>query len=275
MNDPLRVLKKILAPAHDAELFLSVGEPLELVVELLREVQKCRKVRQRLRDIAGIDTAVSPQVFYNLLDIGEIDRVETFTRGLEMNVASLKESRTADDVVSIGNLNTVLRELYRDLDRIRQLMLKDYPNLLLVSDMSPELPEKVRQWIVSIRGLDWKVTGYWLTGWLARSVESEFRAAFPRSEKAHALREVLPVVERELGFYQECPRINGKWAAMGLDVFRILRADALSNVNQNIEELGNGLWNLVYKSPRVKTSLELAGIRFNDARSLFENDRVV
>lgn len=254
---------------------MSAGESLELVIELLREVQKCQKVRQRLMDVAGINAALSPSVFYRLLDITEIDRVETFTRGLEVNVASLKDSRKADDPVTIGNLNSVLRELYRDLDGIRQLMNKEYPDLLLAADVSADSLDKVLQWTSALRGLDWKVTGYGLTGWLARSLESEFRSAFPRSVKAHSLREVLPLVERELGFYRECVRMNGKWSALGLDLFRILRADALGNVNQNLEELGNALWSLVYNSPRAQVSLELAGIRFNDARSLFENDRIV
>lgn len=274
MNDPVRVLKKILAPSCDANLFVSSGDPLETVIDWLREVQKCRKIRRRLQDTAGLDIAVSPAVFHKLLNIREIDTVENVNRSLEMEVVSLKNSRKADDPVSVGNLNTVLRELYRDLEQIRQSIAKDHSILLLAGDMSADLLEKVPQWIASVRGLCWGVTGYLFTGWYARVVESEFHAAFPRSEKAHPLRSTWPLVERELELYQNCLRLNLKWAALGLDLFRILRADALSNVNQNIEEAGNALWNLVYNSPRVKESFNLAGIGFNDVRTLFENERI-
>lgn len=274
MNDPVRVLKKILAPSCDASLFASSGEQLEMVIELLREVQKCRKIRRRLLDTAALDIAVSPAVFYKLLDIREIDTVENVNRSLEMEVVSLKNSRKVDGPVSVGNLNTVLRELYRDLEQMRQSMAKDYSVLLLAGDMSADFLEKVPRWIASVRGLCWGATGYLFTGWCASRVESKFRAAFPRSEKAHPLRSTWPLVERELELYQNCLRLNLKWAALGLDLFRILRADALSNVNQNIEEAGNALWNLVYNSPRVKESFNLAGIGFNDVRTLFENERI-
>lgn len=275
MQDPARVLKKILSPACDVEPFASSGEPLETLIELLRVVQKCRKIRHWLLDTAGINIAVSPAIFYKLLDIQEIDKIENTTRDLEVSVASLKDMRRTDDPVSIGNLNTVLRELYRDLERMRQGIMKDHPNLLLARDMTAELLEKVPQWIASVRGLNWKGTGYLLTGWwCARSVEAEFRAAFPLSEKAHPLRVTLPLVEQELGVYRECLLLNVKWAALGLDLFRILRADALHNVNQNLEELGNALWNLVYNSVTVKQSIQLAGIGFNDVRTIFENERI-
>ncbi len=276
MQDPARVLKKILSPSCDIGPFVSSGEPLETVIELLRVVQKSRKIRQWLLDTTGIEIAVSPATFHKLLEIREIDTVENTTRDLEVSVASLKNLRKLDDPVSIGNLNTVLRELYRDLERMRQGMAKDHPDLLLARDMTAELLEKVPQWIAAVRGLNWGVTGYLLTGWwCARSVESEFRVAFPLSEKAHPLRITLPLVEQELGFYRNCLELNVKWAALGLDLFRILRADTLHNVNQNLEELGNALWSLVYNSSPVKKSMQLAGIGFNDVRTIFENERIV
>ncbi|OGW18659.1 MAG: hypothetical protein A3K09_08475, partial [Nitrospinae bacterium RIFCSPLOWO2_12_FULL_47_7] len=217
----------------------------------------------------------SPPVFYKLLDIRGIDTVENINRNLDVELVSLKTSRKADAPVSIGNLNAVLRELYRDLGRIRQNMMKDYPHLLLAGDMSEDLLEKVPRWVANIRCLNWRISGYFFTGWRAGAVESEFRAAFPRSEKARPLRNTWPLVERELPFYRDCLQLNAKWAALGIDMLRILRSDALSNVNQNIEEVGNALWNLVYNSPRVIESFNLLGIGFNDVRTLFENERIV
>jgi hypothetical protein len=273
MNDSVRVLKKILAPSCDAETFASCGEPLELAINLLREAQKCRKIRQRLLDAAGVDIAVSPQVFSKLLDIREIDTVENTNRSLEVETLSLKTSRAADAPVSIGNLNTVLRELYRDLDRIRQMAAKHC--LLLAGDISAEALENIPRWISDIRSLNWRASGYLFTGWRARMVESEFRAAFPRSEKAHPLRNAWPLVERELEVYRDCLGLNVKWAALGIDLFRILRADGLGNVNENLEAAGNALWNLVYNSPKVQKSLKLAGVDFGDVRTLFENERIL
>ncbi|MBI4390161.1 MAG: hypothetical protein HY580_08265, partial [Nitrospinae bacterium] len=134
MREPKRVLQKILGPGCDADAFEATGEPLELAVELLRETLKCRKARQWLLESAGFDIAVSPRTFHRLLDLREIDCVETTTRDLDVKVESLRESRRPDDPVSIGNLNSVLRELYRDLQRTRETMARDFPNLLLKRD---------------------------------------------------------------------------------------------------------------------------------------------
>ncbi|MBI4388734.1 MAG: hypothetical protein HY580_01020 [Nitrospinae bacterium] len=274
MREPKRVLQKILGPGCGADAFEATGEPLELVVELLRETLKCRKARQWLLESAGFDIAVSPRTFHRLLDLREIDCVETTTRDLDVKVESLRESRRPDDPVSIGNLNSVLRELYRDLQRTRETMARDFPNLLLKRDVTADAVAKIPGWVAGVRRARWNGVGYLFTGWRVRGIENEFRAAFPNSDRAHPLRAKLAEVEREAGFYRSCGETNGKWAALGLDLFRILRTDALNNVCENLEEAGNALWNLVYNSPRARASLELAGIRFDDTSTLFENGRV-
>ena len=54
----------------------------------------------------------------------------------------------------------------------------------------------------------------------------------------------------------------------------MLRKDGLKLALENIEELGNQLWNIVYKTPPVKRSIAIAGIQFEDVRPLFDNDLV-
>ncbi|MBI4384756.1 MAG: hypothetical protein HY579_12070 [Nitrospinae bacterium] len=274
MREPKRVLQKILGPGCDADAFAATGEPLELVVELLRETLKCRKARQWLLELAGFDIAVSPRAFHALLDLREINCVETTTRDLDIKVESLRDSRHPDDPVSIGNLNSVLRELYRDLQRTREKMAKEFPALLLKRDVTAALAAKIPEWVAGARGAHWNGVGFLFTGWKVRGIENEFRSAFPNADRAHPLREKLAEVERESEFYRFCAEANGKWSALGLDLFRILRADALNNVCENLEGAGNALWNLVYNSPPARVSLELAGIRFDDISTLFENERV-
>jgi hypothetical protein len=42
----------------------------------------------------------------------------------------------------------------------------------------------------------------------------------------------------------------------------------------NLSELGNGLWNLVYNGTQLPTTLELAGLRFSDITTLFDPEQV-
>lgn len=274
MRDPKRILSKLLGKNTNLEPFESTGEPLGLLVEILRDVVGCRKTRDWLWESYGIDLAVSPASFDQLLDIPQINFIETPNRKLEMEVVSLKDTREAGDPVSVGNLNGVLRELYRTLNAIGEKERKEYPDLILKSAMSAGLLDTAARHAAALRTPDRGLAGFLRAGWKARTIEKEFRAAFPGSPRAHPLRKSLTQIERELEFYRECLQANDKWRGIGLDVFRILRVDGLPLVLENIEKMGNLLWNIVYNHPTVRRSLALTGIDFADVRPLFDSDRV-
>ncbi len=274
MRDPKRILKKILSEGTDLEPFERSGEPLELLVETLREVQKVRKVRQWLVDQSRIDPALSPQAFHRLLDLPEINTTEEADRNLDVVQHSLKDTRDPGDPVSVSHLNTCLRELHKDLSGLNDLKSKEHPELHLARFMSGDLVDRVTNHIKNMRLLDWRGVGYLLTGWRARSIEKDFTALFPEARRVHPLRKNLNTVQLELAFYHRCLEINIKWAVTGLDLFGVLREDALRQTLDNLSELGNGLWNLVYNGTQLKDTLDLAGIRFNDITTLFDPDQV-
>ncbi len=274
MRDPKRILTKLLGDSAKVDQLADTAEPLELVAEVLRDVVKCRKTRSWLLDENAIDLAVTPEILEKLLDIPQINFIETPTRTLEMEVVSLKEVRKPGDPVTVGNLNSVLRELYRTLNTIHEDRKKRYPDLLLAEEMSEDAIDRVTHHIAVLRSLNGQLTGFLLTGGKARRIEKEFQTLFPQTTEAHPLRKTLPKVEHELEFYRTCRKANRKWDAIGLDIFQMLRKDGLKLALENIEELGNQLWNIVYKTPPVKRSIEIAGIQFGDVRPLFDNDLV-
>ena len=129
MRDPKRILKKLIGPDIDIVPFDATGEPLQQAVETFRDVGQCRKIRDFVKTNFGIDFALSPKTFYQLLEIGAINYIETTQRDLEVETISLKDTRQPDDRVSIGNLNSVLRELYKDLLLLHERITKDFPML--------------------------------------------------------------------------------------------------------------------------------------------------
>ena len=274
MRDPKRILKKILGESTDLTPFEQSGEPLDQLVETLREVHRIRKGRQWLIDQSGIDPALSPEGFHSLLDLPEINVTEEADRNLDVVQHSLKDTRQPDDPVSIAHLNTCLRELYKDLSGLNELKKKEHPELHLAPTMTGDLVDRVTNHVQQLRLLDWRGVGYLLTGWKARSIEKDFEALFPDARRLHPLRKHMNAVQLELGFYHRCLEINIKWAVTGLDLFGVLQQDVLSQTIDNLSELGNGLWNIVYNGAQIKITLELAGIRFSDITTLFDPDKV-
>jgi hypothetical protein len=274
MRDPKRILKKILSEGTDLTPFKQSGEPLDLLVETLREVLRIRKGRQWLIEQSGIDPSLSPKSFNRLLDLPEINTTEEADRNLDVVQHSIKDTRQPDDPVSISHLNTCLRELYKDLSGLNDLKKKEHPQLALAPTMTGDLVDRVANHAQQLRLLDWRGIGYLLTGWQARSIEKDFEALFPDVRRVHPLRKHLNAVQLELAFYHRCLEINIKWAVTGLDLFGILRDDSLSQTIDNLSELGNGLWNLVYNGAQITTTLELAGIRFSDITTLFDSEQV-
>ena len=67
MRDPKRILKKLIGPDSEIGPFDASGESLEQTVETLRDVAKCRKIRDFIKTSFGIDLAISPEIFYKLL----------------------------------------------------------------------------------------------------------------------------------------------------------------------------------------------------------------
>jgi hypothetical protein len=274
MRDPKRILKKILSDGTNLDPFEQSGEPLDLLVETLREVLRIRKGRQWLIDQSGIDPALPPDSFHSLLDLPEINVTEEADRNLDVVQHSLKDTRQPDDPVSIAHLNTCLRELYKDLSGLNELKKKEHPQLHLAPTMTGDLVDRVTNHVQQLRLLDWRGVGYLLTGWKARSIEKDFEALFPDARRLYPLRKHMNAVQLELGFYHRCLEINIKWVVTGLDLFRILQQDLLSQTIDNLSELGNGLWNLVYNGSQLPTTLELAGLRFSNITTLFDPEQV-
>lgn len=274
MRDPKRILQKILSKGTDLTPFEQSGEPLDLLVETLREVLRIRKGRQWLIEQSGIDPALPPEGFHRLLDLPEINYTEEADRNLDVIQHSLKDKRQPDDPVSIAHLNTCLRELYKDLSGLNELKKKEHATLHLAPAMTGDLVDRVTDYVQQLRLLDWRGMGYLLTGWKARSIEKNFETLFPEVRRVHPLRQHLNRVQLELAFYHRCLEINIKWAVTGLNLFNVLRDDSLSQTIDNLSELGNGLWNLVYNSSQITATLELTGIRFSDISTLFDSEQV-
>ncbi len=274
MRDPKRILQKILGKTADLQAYENSEEPLDLLVETLREVQRCRKHRHWLKDYTGIEAALPPHSFQKLLQIPEINFSETADRNLDVHQTSLLETRNPDDPVSVANLNTFLRELFKDLSNLNELKTKEHAQLRLVETMSGDLVERVSFYIQKLQQLDLRGVGYLLTGFNAKKIENQFQKLFPNANGVHPLRKHISKVQLELGFYHLCLELNIKWAVTGMDLFSILRKNLLHQVIQNTGELGNSIWNLVYNGMKLPTCLELVGIKFEDAQTIFDEHQV-
>ena len=274
MRDPKRILEKILGDGRDLDRLEATGESLEQLTEILRDVVRCRRTRQWITDNYGIVIVVSPATFSRLLEIPQINFIENSNRMLEVDTVSLKKTRNLDDPVTIGNLNAVLRELYRNLESIQGRLDSEYPALLLINEMRTELIDLVAQQINSMKKLNGRLTGYILNLGKVKSIEHNFENLFPRSIQAGPLRKILPVVKKEIEFYHKCSEMNKRWEAVGIDLFKVIREGGLTNLRENVQELGNLLWSIVYNQRPLGQSLAILGIDFTDTRSLFDPKRV-
>ena len=274
MRDPKRILEKILGDGKDLDRLEETGESLEQLTEILRDVVRCRRTQQWITDNYGIDVVVSPATFSRLLEIPQINFIENSNRMLEVDTVSLKETRNLDDPVTIGNLNAVLREFYRNLESIQGRLDNEYPALLLINEMRAELIDVVAQQINSMKKLNGRLTGYILSLGKVKSIERNFENLFPGSIKVGSLRKIWPVVKKEIEFYQKCSEMNKRWEAVGIDLFQVIREGGLTNLRENVQELGNLLWSIVYNQRPLGQCLTILGIDFTDTRSLFDSNCV-
>jgi hypothetical protein len=275
LRDPKRILIKLLGPGTEVEPFVETGEPLEQTVETFRDVVKCRKIRDFVQKQFGLNLALSPEVFHSLLDIPQINYIETTKRDLEVETISLKDTRAPDDPVTISNLNSVLRELYANLYLIKERISKDFPNAVLINEMRSEHIDRVQHLVKSISVLHGNLTGYLLTSWKAGRIENKFMSLFPDSANAHPLRSTFPLIEHELELYRDIFKTQNKWKATELDLFTIIQhPQGIDPLLENIQELGNRLWQIIYQSSDIRQCVDLAGINFGDIQPLFDNDKV-
>jgi len=274
VRDPKRILEKILGDGKDLDRLEETGESLEQLTEILRDVVRCRRTQQWITDNYGIDVVVSPATFSRLLEIPQINFIENSNRMLEVDTVSLKETRNLDDPVTIGNLNAVLREFYRNLESIQGRLDNEYPALLLINEMRAELIDVVVQQINSMKKLNGRLTGYILSLGKVKSIERNFENLFPRSIEVGPLRKIWPIVKKEIEFYQKCSEMNKRWEAVGIDLFQVIREGGLTNLRENVQELGNLLWSIVYNQRPLGQCLTILGIDFTDTRSLFDPNRV-
>jgi len=270
VRDPKRILEKILGDGRDLDRLEETGESLEQLTETLRDVVRCRRTRQWITDNYGIDVAVSPATFGRLLEIPQINFIENSNRMLEVDTVSLKETRNLDDPVTVGNLNAVLRELYRNLESIQSRQENEFSSLLLINEMRAELIDVVVQQINSMKKFNGRLTGYLLSLGKVKSIERSFENLFPGSIKVGSLRKIFPAVKKEIEFYQKCSEMNKRWEAIEIDLFQAIREGGLTNLRENIQELGNLLWSIIYNQRPLEKCLTILGIDFTDSRSLFD-----
>ena len=270
MRNPKRILEKILGNGEDLDQLEETSESLEELIELLRDLVRCRRTRRWISDNYGIDIIVSTTTFNLLLKIPQINFIENSNRLLEVDTVSLKETRSLDDNVTVGNINMILRELYRNLESIQGRRENEYPSLLLIDEMHAELIDVVVKQINSMKKLNGRLTGYMLNLGKVSLIERNFEKLFPSSIKIGSLRKILPIVEKEIEFYRKCSEMNNRWEALGIDIFKIIRDGGLTNLRENIQELGNLLWKIVYNQRQLEQCLKILGIDFKDTRGMFD-----
>lgn len=270
MRNPKRILEKILGNRKDLDRLEETSESLEELIELLRDLVRCRRTRRWISDNYGIDIIVSSATFNRLLEIPQINFIENSNRLLEVDTVSLKETRNLDDGVTVGNINMILRELYRNLESIQGRRENEYPSLLLIDEMRTELIDVVVKQINSMKKLNGRLTGYMLNLSKVSLIERNFEKLFPSSIKIGSFRKILPIVEKEIEFYRKCSEMNSRWEALGIDIFKIIRDGGLTNLRENIQELGNLLWKIVYNQRKLEQCLKILGIDFKDTRGMFD-----
>lgn len=270
MRNPKRILEKILGNRKDLDRLEETSESLEELIELLRDLVRCRRTRRWISDNYGIDIIVSTTTFNRLLEIPQINFIENSNRLLEVDTVSLKETRNLDDGVTVGNINMILRELYRNLESIQGRRENEYYSLLLIDEMRTELIDVVVKQINSMKKLNGRLTGYMLNLSKVSLIERNFEKLFPSSIKIGSLRKILPIVEKEIEFYRKCSEMNNRWEALGIDIFKIIRDGGLTNLRENIQELGNLLWKIVYNQRQLDQCLKILGIDFKDTRGMFD-----
>ena len=275
MRDPKRILRKLLGAEINIEPFAKTGEPMEQMVTTFRDVVKCRKIRDYVQEQFGINLFVSPNVFHSLLEIPQINYIETTKRDLEVETVSLKQTRASGDPVTIANLNSLLRELYANLFLIKERINKDFPNAVLINEMRAEHIDPVQHFVKTISVLHGNLTGYLLTGWKVGRIDKDFKSLFPNTIKAHPLRSTFPLIEHELELYRDVLKTQTKWKAIELDLFAIIQhPQGINPLLENIQEIGNRLWQIIYQSSDIRQCIDLAGIDFGDIQPLFDNDKV-
>ena len=270
VRNPKRILEKILGNRKDLDRLEETSESLEELIELLRDLVRCRRTRRWISDNYGIDIIVSSATFNRLLEIPQINFIENSNRLLEVDTVSLKETRNLNDGVTVGNINMVLRELYRNLESIQGRRENEYPSLLLIDEMRTELIDLVVKQINSMKKLNGRLTGYMLNLSKVSLIERNFEKLFPSSIKIGSFRKILPIVEKEIEFYRKCSEMNSRWEALGIDIFKIIRDGGLTNLRENIQELGNLLWKIVYNQRKLEQCLKILGIDFKDTRGMFD-----
>ena len=275
LRDPKRILRKLLGAEINIEPFAKTGEPMEQIVTTFRDVVKCRKIRDYVQEQFGINLFVSPNVFHSLLEIPQINYIETTKRDLEVETVSLKQTRASGDPVTIANLNSLLRELYANLFLIKERINKDFPNAVLINEMRAEHIDPVQHFVKTISVLHGNLTGYLLTGLKVGRIDKDFKSLFPNTIKAHPLRSTFPLIEHELELYRDVLKTQTKWKAIELDLFAIIQhPQGINPLLENIQEIGNRLWQIIYQSSDIRQCIDLAGIDFGDIQPLFDNDKV-
>jgi len=273
MKFPLRHLEKLIDPNSNLNDFENADEDLELLIETLRELEKCRKSRIYLKKEFNMELFLSSKTFNELLQIREIDTVETPTKSGDVERISLKNSRQNEDPVSVSDFNATLRELNRDLLRIQEIANKEFTKFNLAQNISEDSLEQAWQIIVSLRSMK----GNWLDNILNIGKKRDFKQKLSEilsNSKIDLAGNQLDLIQKELAFLRQCSDLNQKWNPIGLNLISCLQKGTLDRLIQNIQEMGSTVWTSVYNGQKLPKSLEIAGIHFGDIRTIFENSNL-
>jgi hypothetical protein len=273
MKFPLRHLEKLIDPNISSNDFETANEDLELFIETLRELEKCRKSKVYLKKEFNMELFLSSNAFNDLLQIREIDMIETPTKSGDVERISLKKSRQREDPVSVSDLNAALRELNRDLLRIQEIEKKEFEKFNLAQDVSENSLEQAWQIIISLRNMK----GNWLENILNIRKKKEAKQKMKKifsSSKIDFTGNQLDQIQKELAFFRQCSDLSQKWNPIGLNLISCLQKGTLDRLIQNIQEMGSTVWTSVYNGQKLPKSLEIAGIDFGDIRTIFENSNL-
>jgi|TARA_B110000438_G_C15767094_1_gene630146 hypothetical protein len=270
MKFPLRHLQKLIAPNIDLSHFEITDENLELLIETLRELEKCRKSTIYLKNEFEINLFLSSKAFGELLQINEINVIEVPTKSGDVERTSLNESRKTNDPISVSNLNATLRELNRDLLKIQNISQKEFEKILLAKDIKTEFIEEAWETVLFLKQAKDNLIANIFNRKKRKIAEQKLKNFFPNL-KIPSSEAQFDHLLKELAFFRQCADLNKKWIPIGLNLISCFNQGNLDQAIQNVQEMGSSMWTAVYNGQQLPETLKLAGIWFGDIATIFEN----
>ena len=172
--------------------------------------------------------------------------------------------------ISLAKFCTIMVSLKKELAELSDKITREYPSLLLAKEITSPNVNFLGECLAEAEKIKKPIIGYLFAGKKVKDLQNRFAERFFLSAGT-SIRHNRKDLQKELQLYKYCQQLNENWCNIGLDLFLVLRGNALHKVTETLEQISRSIQIVLSAIDSLPATCQKIGIDVENAAAVLLN----